>query len=97
MGKITDINREARRKIAEECEMRGLDRCELRFKGCMGASFLAPAHKRRRINYHSAGELSDYNEWVAACVSCHTILDDRSLTTQEESDEIFLRLRGHEK
>ena len=95
MGKITEINREARRKIAEECEMRGLDSCELRFKGCMGRSFLAPAHRERREWYLGRPELlSDYNQWVVSCVSCHAILDDRSKTTKEESDRYFVNLRG---
>lgn len=84
-----EMNREARRMIAKIAEERGLDKCEL----CGDTFGCAPAHKEKRIAYGTAAELADYNNWICLCQKCHTVLDDRSLTTKKELDAIFSSLR----
>jgi hypothetical protein len=98
IGKVGQANREARQRIAEIAEEKCLDYCEVGFKDiCMGTMGLAPAHRRPRSYYlGDADKLSDYNEWLSCCMACHTRLDSRSQTTQEESDRIFNELRGYE-
>lgn len=77
------MNKEARKRIAEIAEEKGLTECEIKLNGCMRTFGIAPAHRMKRINYRSVEELSDYNEWVVACQSCHqTIEDSRELTQQ---------------
>lgn len=48
IGKIGDINLDARRKIATQCFEMGLEYCELNFPGCMHNFGVAPCHKERR-------------------------------------------------
>jgi len=67
--------------------------CELKFTGCNNL-FIARAHRKKRRFYKTVEELASFYETVLACEHCHTILDDRSQTTQEESDAIFKRLRA---
>lgn len=95
IGKTGEVNREARQRIAVIAEEKCLDYCEVGFKDiCMGTMGLAPAHHRPRSWYKGDVELlSDYRYWLSCCVACHTRLDSRSQTTQEESDEIFKELR----
>lgn len=83
-------NRESRKKIAEIAEEKGLDCCEL----CGGTFGMAPAHRRRRDEYQSAEELAEFTEWLALDQRCHQRMDDRSQTTEEEKEQIFIRLRG---
>jgi hypothetical protein len=85
----TLMNRKARAVIAEIAEDRGLDRCEL----CGSTFGLAPAHRHPRRFYQGAEGLADPNEWLALCVECHTRMDDRSLTSEEDKEEIFNQLR----
>lgn len=95
LGKIGEINKEAREIIADICWEKDLTSCELRFKGCQGQYNLAPAHKERREDYRGVPELlSAFEHWVVACQHCHEILDNRAKTTKEESDAIFDTLRG---
>lgn len=95
VGKIGNINLDARRKIATQCYEMGLEYCELNFPGCMHNFGVAPAHRRPRIFYREdPDKLSDYKEWVVACQFCHERLDNRSKMTQKESDDVFKRLRG---
>ncbi|HFC76781.1 MAG TPA: hypothetical protein ENJ27_00975 [Candidatus Moranbacteria bacterium] len=93
-----ELNIKARKRIAKIAETLNLDSCELRFKGCMKNFGIAPAHRHRREWYKNDWKLlSDYEQWVAACQYCHSILDDRSKTSQEKFDKIFNKLRGKEK
>ncbi len=90
IGKVGRANIKARQIIAEISEDLGLNFCEIRFDECLGGSFLAPAHKEKRGFYQGDVErLSDYKEWVAACVNCHNEIEhNRELTL-----ETFKRLR----
>lgn len=90
MGKRTEANKKARRLIAEKCEELGLERCEIRFPGCMDTFGVAPAHRHKRDWYSGNVEkLADYNEWVCACQFCH----DRIEVSRELTEETFKRLR----
>lgn len=85
----TEMNKEARKKIAEIAKDYDLDRCEL----CGSTFGIAPAHRYSRMYYSSAKELSDFNEWIVLCQPHHQKMDDRSLTTEEEKEAIFFKLR----
>jgi len=68
---------------------KGITQCELRFKGCFVGFFLAFAHKKKRRDYSSLEELTEFNEVIVACQHCHNIIEhDRELTEKE-----FRRLR----
>ena len=85
----TQMNKIARRMIAQIAEEHELNSCEIGLPGCMLTFGVAPAHKHKRIHYHTAEELADYNEWVAACQFCHDKIEvDRKLT-----EDIFKVLR----
>ena len=75
--------------IAQIAEEKGLDSCEIKLKGCMGTFGVAPAHRKKRVNYSSAEELADENEWVVACQHCHQIIED----SRELTEETFNQLR----
>lgn len=85
----TEMNKEARNKIAEIAEEKGLDGCELKLKGCSVYMFLAPAHRKKRVEYSSAEELADEKEWIVACTNCHNIIED----SRELTEEFFKKLR----
>ena len=90
IGKIGKANLEARKRIAEIAEEKGLDYCELQLTGCMGRLFLAPAHRHKRSWYKGDVELlSDFNQWISACSNCHnTIEHNKDLT-----EGVFEKLR----
>jgi len=98
---VSQINTAARKRIATIAEEAGLSRCELRFDGCMGTFGIAPAHRHPRGWYKRCFQTADDHidllstpmQWVAACVYCHEILDNRAKTTEEKKEEIFNRLR----
>jgi hypothetical protein len=90
IGKIGRANQIARRKIAQIAEEKGLDRCEK----CGSTFGVAPAHKFPRVYYKGNVELlSDFKQWIALCINCHTVLDDRSKTTEESKNKLFDILR----
>lgn len=90
IGKIGQINLDARRKIATQCFELGIEYCELNFPGCMVSFGVAPAHKEKREWYRKHPELLyDRSHWRVACQWCHEILDNRSKTTKEQSDSFF--------
>lgn len=96
-GKVGEANIKSRKMIATKAEEEGLDFCELKFEGCLHKMYLAPAHRHSRSWYKGDADLlADFQQWVVACQNCHQILDGRSTTSQEESDAIFLELRGEE-
>ena len=77
IGKIGKANLEARKKIALE--------------GCLGGIYLSPAHRHKRAWYHGSVELlSDYKQWVSACVRCHNQIEHDSILTES----VFNKLRG---
>ncbi len=63
-------NRKARKMIARYCQENNLTQCEMRLGGCMGQAH-GPAHRQKRRHYKTAEQMSDRNEWIAACQSCH--------------------------
>ena len=94
MGKVGNANLEARRRIAEIAEEKGLNYCEIGFfNDCLENTFLAPAHRHKRAWYRGDIELlSDYRQWISACVNCHNKIEhDKELT-----DQLFMDLRGNE-
>lgn len=97
IGKTGESNRKARAIIAQIAEEKGLNYCEVRFDGCMRTWPLSPAHRHSRSWYQGdVDKLSDFQQWLSCCQACHTKLDGRATVSQEESDEIFNRLRGEE-
>lgn len=85
----TEMNKVARKRIAEIAEKKNIQICEIGLPGCMRNFGIAPAHRNKRVHYKSAEELADYNEWVAACQWCHDKIEvDRVLT-----EAVFKRLR----
>lgn len=92
IGKNGKANIEARKRIAEIAEEKGLNHCEIGLTGCTGGLFLAPAHHKKRAFYKAnVDALSDYKNWVCACVSCHQKIEvDEKLTR-----ELFIKLRGN--
>ena len=90
VGKVGKANQQARKRIAEVAEEHGLNYCEIKLPGCTGSWPLAPAHREKRAWYKGDIELlSDYNEWVSACVVCHDQIEHNKKLTEE----IFERLR----
>lgn len=95
VGKIGEINRIARQKIAEYSELMGLSQCELKLTHACWGEAHAPAHRHDRVWYRPTPEkLWDPKQWVPACNACHAILDYER--TKEEKDQIFYALRGAE-
>lgn len=90
LGKVGLANRRARRMIADICEERQLNQCELNLPGCKRYLYLAPAHRHKRSHYQGdADRLADPNEWVVACVVCH----DQIEVSRELTAKMFARLR----
>ena len=90
IGKVGQANIEARTRIAEIAEEKGLNYCEIRLEGCLGRMYLAPAHKHKRAWYKGDVELlSDFKEWVCACQSCHNKIE----FNQELTDKVFKQCR----
>lgn len=90
IGKIGQANIEARKRIAEISEEKGLNYCEINLEGCLGGMYLAPAHRRKRSFYRGNVELlADYNEWICGCQSCHQKIE----FNQELTDKIFNKCR----
>jgi hypothetical protein len=90
------INRQAVARLKTLYQSKGIMSCELMFDGCNNWA-LAFAHKEKRRHYSDLETLSAFTETILACQHCHTILDDRSKTSKEKSDEIFKRLRDDKK
>ena len=93
VGKVGKANTEARKIIAEICEEKGLNYCEIRFNKdvtCLGSWPLAPAHLHKRAWYKGNVELlADFNQWVVACQVCH----DRIEHDKELTEKVFNKLR----
>lgn len=97
LGKIGKINQKTRGEIAQIAMEKGIDYCELGISTSCYRQGHAPAHRHPRVWYRQHPELlSDFRQWLAACTPCHTRLDDRSLTSEDQSEEIFMRIRGPE-
>jgi hypothetical protein len=97
IGKIGRANMAANKKIDEYFVENGIQSCEIRLQGCTGAYWLTRCHKEKREAYRSNLErLGDPKEVLLGCCSCHERLDDRSKTTKEQADAIYLRQRPNE-
>lgn len=95
VGKIGKINIRANRILFQKFRDAEIDYCEIKFKGCLKNWLLQFCHKEKREWYRGkSGLLSDMKHVILGCQNCHEILDNRSKTTKEESDAIFLKLRG---
>lgn len=93
IGKTGEANIEARKKIAEIAEERGINYCELGLERCTKRWPLAPAHRHKRAWYKGDVEkLSDFRQWVAACQNCHDFIEHKPIFTEE----MFIMLRGSE-
>lgn len=94
VGKIGEANKEARKRIAAIAEEKGLNYCELNLPDiCTRRWPLAPAHRHKRAWYKGNVELlSDFNQWIAACQSCHNFIEHKAIFTEE----MFIMLRGQE-
>lgn len=96
MGKITRINITSNKNLKKIYVSKGIDYCELgkRFNSkCSGKMCLSYAHRHKRIWYRGRdGLLSDFNQTILICISCHEIIEkDRLLT-----EHVFDLLRGEE-
>jgi hypothetical protein len=95
IGKVGRANQFARKKIAQYCEANNMTNCELGLVDSCYVEAHAPAHRHPRVWYRSCPEkLYDPIQWVPACTNCHNYLDN--VLSADESEEIFLRLRGPE-
>ena len=94
IGKIGRANLKANKEIDKYFIENDINYCEINFPGCTGKYNLTRCHKERRENYrHDLTLLYNPKEVLLGCQSCHTILDDRSKTTKEQSDKIFKQKR----
>lgn len=90
IGKVGEANIEARKRIAAIAEEKGLNYCEIGLEGCLHYMILAPAHRHPRTFYKGDVELlSDYDQWISACVVCHGEID----RNKELLESTFNRLR----
>lgn len=89
IGKITQRNVEANKKLKQIYLEKGITKCELKFEGCMYNWGLGFAHKEKRWKYIKTPEkLSDFNETILACTMCHNrIENDKKLT-----NDVFAKL-----
>jgi len=94
VGKRVEWNKEANQRLTKLFSEKSIRTCEIRFTGCLVNYALNFCHKEKRRHYNSVEELSDFGNVILGCQHCHTILDDRSKTTKEHSDDIFERQRG---
>ena len=71
-----NINKKARKKIAEICRDNDWLYCKIRLDGCMGQAH-APAHKhKRRWCYDKPDEmLWALDQWLPACTFCHNKIE----------------------
>jgi len=96
MGKIGKRNLEANKHLKWIFNDYGITRCELKLSPeCTKNDYLAFCHKEKREWYRAFPKLLyDFKHVLLGCQNCHSILDDRSKTTKEESDAIFNEKRN---
>lgn len=90
IGRQGKINIEANRKLRLLYQDKGLEKCEVGLSKCMRTFGLSFAHRHKRNWYYSKPELlSDFNQTILACASCHSELEkDKKLT-----EDVFKLLR----
>jgi hypothetical protein len=94
IGKQGRINANANRKLKKAYMDKGYvgqGRCEVLLDGCSGSFGVGYAHRHSRSWYYKQPELlSEYNQTVLACTSCHSKLEPN----KELTIEIFTKIRG---
>lgn len=93
IGKIGKRNIEANKILKWIYNDYGITNCELRFKDCLFNNFLTFAHRHKRDWYKSKENiklLSDFNQTILACQSCHRKIEDN----KKLSEEMFEKLRN---
>ena len=94
IGKQGRINLKANQNLKELWEKMGIERCEAVIsEKCSGKWGLTNAHRHKRWEYiRFPNKLSDYNQVIRACLTCHQLLEvDKELT-----EVVFIRLRGED-
>ena len=92
VGPVGRANLAANKKLKDV--LSDIDSCEIQLHECLGSFTMANAHRHKRSWYQGDVELlSDRNQVVKACVSCH----DKIEFDSELTEKVFLRLRGVEK
>lgn len=90
MGKITERNKHANKKLKELYIDKDIRFCEVGLPGCLVGDFLTFAHRHKRVAYLSCPEkLYAFDETVLACVSCHEKME----VSRELTEKVFKRLR----
>ncbi len=91
IGKQGRINIQANKKLKAIYQDKGITSCEPILNGCMRNFALSWHHRKKRIEYYNCPEkLSDFDETILVCQSCHTKLE----ASRELTEEIFSRLRN---
>lgn len=85
-----EMNAQSNRLLRKIFVSKNILACEVRLSGCTNNSGLTYAHRKKRRHYRTIEELSDFNEVVLACLSCHQKLEK----SPELTMETFERLRG---
>jgi len=84
------INKSVNKKLRQLQIDKDIRHCEL-----CSTQAISNAHRYPRRWYYGNEELlSDYTQVLFICLQDHARLDDRSQTTEEEKEKIFVRLRG---
>lgn len=92
--KANYINARANKKLKEIYIEKGITRCEVKFKKCLGLFALSWHHRHKRVWYKDKPELlASFNQTLLTCPYCHQQLEwDKKL-----HEETFQRLRGDER
>jgi len=85
MGKRGAMNQKSNKLLKDKFLKAGKTNCEI----CGSNQWLTFMHRKKRRYYTSLEELSDMNEVILACMSCHQKLE----FNREETENIFSRLR----
>lgn len=94
IGKQGKKNTDEYKKIKEHLAANPTEYCEAGLEGCLHIFNLQIAHRRRRNDYYSGEHsLSDPNEYIVACDSCHKLLDRRTPEAWALTEKLFKTLR----
>jgi hypothetical protein len=93
MGKQTEINKKANKKLKKLFGETHIRSCELQLEGCTGSWGLQFAHRHKRAWYYpQPDKLVEFNQVVLSCPVCHRKIEyDKELTKR-----MFKKLRGTE-
>lgn len=84
------VNKKANREIKKQAVERNIFRCEI----CCSTNWITIAHRHKRRWYYDKPDelLWDYNQWIIACIDCHSKIEKN----KELTEKIFLENRGKE-